>query len=174
MEKNITVVLPCLNEEKTISYCVEQALIGISNTKFEGQVLVADNGSTDNSASLAKQAGAKVVSINKKGYGAALNGGIKASRSKYIIMGDSDSTYNFLDIPLFIKKLEEGYDLVVGNRFKGGIEKKAMPFLNKYLGNPFLIELQATEPANLVPLLHGCQQVVLGMSHAHPHAHAAT
>lgn len=138
MEKNITVVLPCLNEEKTISYCVEQALIGISNTKFEGQVLVADNGSTDNSASLAKQAGAKVVSINKKGYGAALNGGIKASRSKYIIMGDSDSTYNFLDIPLFIKKLEEGYDLVVGNRFKGGIEKKAMPFLNKYLGNPFL------------------------------------
>ena len=138
MEKNITVVLPCLNEEKTISYCVEQALIGISNSKFEGQVLVADNGSTDNSVSLAKQAGAKVVSIKKKGYGAALNGGIKASRSKYIIMGDSDSTYNFLDIPLFIKKLEEGYDLVVGNRFKGGIEKKAMPFLNKYLGNPLL------------------------------------
>lgn len=134
----ISVVLPCLNEENSIKYCIEKAKIGIRNSGLIGEVVVADNGSTDNSINIAKSAGARIVKINKKGYGCALRGGIDASESKYIIMGDSDSTYNFEDIPLFINKLKNGFDLVVGNRFLGGIERNAMPFLNKYIGNPVL------------------------------------
>lgn len=141
MKKNIneiSVVLPCLNEEKSIKYCIEKAKIGIKNSGLVGEVVVADNGSTDDSIKIAKSAGARIVKINKKGYGFALRGGIDASDSKYIIMGDSDSTYNFEDIPFFIDKLKSGFDLVVGNRFLGGIERNAMPFLNKYIGNPLL------------------------------------
>lgn len=134
----ISVVLPCLNEEKTITYCIEKALIGIQNSNLIGEVIVADNGSSDKSIILSQQAGAKVVNVTKKGYGSALRGGIEAAKGKFIIMGDSDSTYNFEDIPFFVEKLDEDFDLVVGNRFIGGIEKGAMPILNKYLGNPLL------------------------------------
>lgn len=135
---SISVVLPCLNEENTILYCIEKAKAGINNSGLEGEVIVADNGSDDKSIEIATNAGAKIVSIENKGYGSALNGGIKAATGEYIIMGDSDSTYDFEDIPKFIKELSDGNDLVIGNRFSGGIEKGAMPFLNKYLGNPFL------------------------------------
>lgn len=134
----ISVVLPCLNEEKTITYCIEKALIGIQNSNLIGEVIVADNGSTDKSIILSQQAGAKVVNVSKKGYGSALRGGIEAAKGRFIIMGDSDSTYNFEDIPFLVEKLHEDFDLVVGNRFLGGIERGAMPFLNKYLGNPLL------------------------------------
>ena len=137
-KNEISVVLPCLNEEKTILYCIEKAQIGIKKSGLIGEVVVADNGSTDESVKISNNAGARVVSVSKKGYGSALRGGIDVSDSRYIIMGDSDSTYNFEDIPLFIDKLKDGGDLVVGNRFLGGIEKNAMPLLNKYLGNPVL------------------------------------
>ena len=138
MNNTLTVVLPCLNEENTIEYCVKQALSGIENSGYSGEVIVADNGSTDNSVLIAKNAGAKIVNVKAPGYGAALKGGINASKSDYVIMGDSDSTYNFLHIKRFVNELNKGNDLVIGNRFKGGIEKKAMPFLNYYIGNPFL------------------------------------
>ena len=135
---SISVVLPCLNEENTILYCIEKAKTGINNSGLEGEVIVADNGSDDKSIEIATNAGAKIVSVQNKGYGSALNGGIEAATGEYIIMGDSDSTYDFEDIPKFINELSSGNDLVIGNRFSGGIEKGAMPFLNKYLGNPFL------------------------------------
>jgi len=139
MENNlISVILPCLNEEKTILYCIEKANIGIAKSGLNGEIIVSDNGSTDKSIEIAKRAGAKIVNVAEKGYGSALRGGINAASGGYIIMGDSDSTYNFEDIPLFINKLNKEYDLVVGNRFLGGVEKGAMPVLNKIIGNPIL------------------------------------
>lgn len=138
IKNEISVILPCLNEEKTILYCIEKAQIGIKNSGLKGEVVVADNGSTDSSVSIATNGGARIINVSTKGYGSALRGGIDASNSKYIIMGDADSTYNFEDIPLFVDKLNKGSDLVVGNRFTGGVEKNAMPLLNKYLGNPVL------------------------------------
>ncbi len=135
---SISVVIPCLNEEKTIKSCIEEAMIGIKNSKFEGEVLVSDNGSTDNSVSIALENGARVVSTDLKGYGSAIINGINNAEGEYVIVGDADMTYDFKEIPKFIESLENDFDLVIGNRFKGGIEKGAMPFLNKYLGNPFL------------------------------------
>ncbi len=138
MKNKVSVVLPCLNEENTISYCIKKAFIGIENSHLQGEVIVADNGSTDNSIIEAENAGARIVHVSEKGYGSALRGGIEKAENSFIIMGDSDSTYNFEHIDRFVRKLEEGSDLVVGNRFKGGVEKNAMPFLNKYIGNPVL------------------------------------
>ncbi len=135
---NISVVLPCLNEEKTILHCINNANNGIKESNLNGEVIVADNGSTDGSIKISTDASAKVVSVKDKGYGSALNGGIQSASGDYIIMGDSDSTYNFEDIPKFVEQLDKGYDLVIGNRFLGGIEKGAMPILNKFVGNPVL------------------------------------
>lgn len=135
---NISVVLPCLNEEKTILHCINNANNGIKESNLNGEVIVADNGSTDGSIKISTDANAKVVSVKDKGYGSALNGGIQSASGDYIIMGDSDSTYNFEDIPKFVEQLDKGYDLVIGNRFLGGIEKGAMPILNKFVGNPVL------------------------------------
>ena len=137
-ENFISVVLPCLDEENTVSHCVKQAFLGIKNARIDGEVIVADNGSTDNSIALAKEEGAVIVNVKSKGYGSALRGGIEAARGNFIIMGDADSTYNFEHIERFIINLQNGSDLVVGNRFKGGIEKKAMPFLHRIIGNPGL------------------------------------
>jgi glycosyltransferase involved in cell wall biosynthesis len=137
-DKTISVVLPCLNEQNTLLHCIEKAFVGINKSGLTGEVIVADNGSVDNSINIALDSGARVVNVDKKGYGSALNGGISAAKGEYIIMGDSDSTYNFEHIDRFIQRLDEGYDLVVGNRFLGGIEKDAMPFLNKFIGNPVL------------------------------------
>lgn len=136
--KKITCLIPCLNEEKTIHGCVSEAMRFLELHKIDGEVLVADNGSTDNSIELAKSAGARVTHVSAKGYGSALLGGIDAANSEYILMADADQTYEWKDVNRFVELLDENYDLVMGNRFTGVIEKNAMPFLNRYVGNPVL------------------------------------
>src|SRR5580658_9965343 len=134
----LSVVMPCLNESRTLGVCVKKALDTIERLGIRGEVIVADNGSTDGSQSLAEGLGARVVPIAARGYGSALRGGISAARGKFVIMGDSDDSYDFTQLGDFVSKLSEGYDLVMGNRFQGGIRPDAMPFLHHYLGNPFL------------------------------------
>jgi len=134
----LTILMPCLNEEETIGICIEKAMHFLQTNGVSGEVLIADNGSTDGSKSIARDLGARVVEVEEKGYGSALLGGIGAAHGTYIIMGDSDDSYDFLNLMPHLEKLREGYDLVMGNRFKGGIEKGAMPFLHRYLGNPVL------------------------------------
>lgn len=138
MIKTVTVVMPCLNEAQTLETCIKKAQFYFTNNKIEGEIIIADNGSTDGSQEIARNLGAKVVSIPQKGYGNALKGGINEAKGDYIIMGDADDSYDFSKLELFINALNEGADFVIGNRFKGGIEKNAMPFLHKYLGNPVL------------------------------------
>jgi glycosyltransferase involved in cell wall biosynthesis len=134
----VCVVMPCLNEAETLEACVGKAQRTLRDHHIAGEVIVADNGSTDGSQEIARRLGAQVVEVKEKGYGSALMGGIQAGRGKFIIMGDADSSYDFAHIPLFLEKLREGYDLVVGNRFKGGIAREAMPLLHRYFGNPIL------------------------------------
>jgi glycosyltransferase involved in cell wall biosynthesis len=134
----LSILMPCLNEAETIKICVTKAQEFLTTHKIEGEVIVADNGSTDGSQNLASEAGARVIHIPEKGYGSALLGGIKTARGKYIIMGDADDSYNFLELKPFTDALDAGSDLVMGNRFKGGIRQNAMPFLHRYLGNPIL------------------------------------
>ncbi|MFQ5773861.1 MAG: glycosyltransferase family 2 protein [Kiloniellaceae bacterium] len=134
----LTVLMPCLNEAATIGICVKKAQDYIEGRDVSGEVLVADNGSTDGSQEIAESLGARVVSVVMKGYGSALLGGIAAARGKYIIMGDADDSYDFSALDPFVEKLREGYDLVMGNRFEGGIEPGAMPFLHRHFGNPVL------------------------------------
>ncbi|MGE7176417.1 glycosyltransferase family 2 protein [Pedobacter suwonensis] len=130
--------MPCLNEEATLARCILKAAASIEKLQLSAEILIADNGSTDQSITIAESLGARVINVEEKGYGNALYAGIKSSRSKYIIMADSDDSYDFSNLDPFIKKLRDGYDLVIGNRFDGGIEEKAMPFLHRYLGNPVL------------------------------------
>jgi len=137
----VSVVLPCLNEEKTIGVCVAQALATLEGAGLRGEVIVADNGSTDRSVEIARDLGARVVPVEKKGYGSALLGGFSAARGVFIIMGDADQSYDFTHIPAFVAKLREGNDLVMGNRFRGGIAPDAMPALHRYLGTPVLTAL---------------------------------
>ena len=137
----ISVVMPCLNEEKTIGACVAQALAALDHAGLRGEVIVADNGSTDRSVEIALELGARVVQVEKKGYGSALLGGFSAARGVFIIMGDADQSYDFTHIPAFVAKLREGHDLVMGNRFRGGIAPDAMPALHRYLGTPVLTAL---------------------------------
>jgi hypothetical protein len=134
----LTVVMPCLNEAETVATCVAKAARFIAENGISGEVVVADNGSTDGSQRLAEQAGARVADVAEKGYGNALMGGILAARGKYVIMGDSDDSYDFSNLMPFVAELRNGADLVMGNRFKGGIEPGAMPPLHRYLGNPVL------------------------------------
>lgn len=134
----LTVVMPCLNEAETVATCVRKATAFIADSGISGEVVVADNGSTDGSQQLAEDAGARVVDIKDKGYGNALMGGILAARGEYVIMGDADDSYDFTNLMPFIEELRKGSDLVMGNRFKGGVEPGAMPPLHKYLGNPVL------------------------------------
>jgi glycosyltransferase involved in cell wall biosynthesis len=134
----LTVVMPCLNEAETVARCVAKAVRFIADNGISGEVVVADNGSTDGSQQLAEQAGARVVQVKDKGYGNALMGGIVAARGKYVIMGDSDDSYDFSNLMPFVTELRGGADLVMGNRFKGGIEPGAMPTKHRYLGNPVL------------------------------------
>jgi len=133
-----TVVMPCLNEAETLAVCIDKALRSLADNGVEGEVVVADNGSTDGSQEIARAHGARVVDVPVKGYGAALMGGIRAARGTYVIMGDADDSYALDDLGPFIRELRGGADLVMGNRFKGTIEDGAMPFLHKYLGNPVL------------------------------------
>ena len=134
----LSIVIPCLNEAESIATCISKAQSFLKKTGIEGEVIVADNGSTDASPALAQANKARVVYVSEKGYGSALIGGIKASRGDYIIMGDADDSYDFSDLHAFVDALEAGYDLVMGNRFKGQIMPGAMPFLHQYLGNPVL------------------------------------
>lgn len=134
----LTILMPCLDEAETIGICVSKAVAFLADTKIDGEVLIADNGSTDGSADIARKLGARVVAVEDPGYGSALRGGIEAARGCYIIMGDADDSYDFTALSLFVEKLREGYELVMGNRFKGGIRPGAMPLLHRYLGNPVL------------------------------------
>ncbi|MCU1310238.1 MAG: glycosyl transferase [Candidatus Angelobacter sp.] len=134
----LSVVLPCLDEAETITACVNKALQTLKENGILGEVIVADNGSTDESHGLARTAGAKVVIIGVRGYGAAVKAGVSAARGKYVVMADADDSYDFSHIPRFLDELRKGSDLVVGNRFKGGIASDAMPPLHRYLGNPVL------------------------------------
>jgi glycosyltransferase involved in cell wall biosynthesis len=134
----LSVVMPCLNESLTLGICVKKALDSIERLGIRGEVIVADNGSTDGSQSIAEDLGARVVPIATRGYGSALRGGIAAARGKFVVMGDSDDSYDFTQLGDFLCKLREGDDLVMGNRFRGGIRPNAMPFLHRFVGNPFL------------------------------------
>lgn len=130
--------MPCLNEAETVAICIKKAQNFLSLNDIKGEIIIADNGSTDGSQSISKSLGAKVINIQEIGYGNALKGGIENADAKYIIMADADNSYDFEDLMPFLLKLREGNDLVMGNRFKGEIKKGAMPFLHKYLGNPVL------------------------------------
>src|SRR5487761_260567 len=134
----LTVIMPCLNEAETVGTCVRKALACLAANGIDGEVVVADNGSTDGSQWLAREAGARVVVVPEGGYGNALMGGIAAARGRYIIMGDSDDSYDFTALMPFVERLRAGADLVLGNRFRGGIAPGAMRPLHRYLGNPVL------------------------------------
>ena len=138
MSIELTILMPCLNEEETLADCIDEARGFLARANIDGEVLVADNGSTDGSIRIAEQHNAGVVQVPTKGYGAALMHGIRAARGRYVIMGDSDGSYDFSRLEPYVDRLRAGYDLVMGNRFLGGIERGAMPFLHRYLGNPVL------------------------------------
>jgi glycosyl transferase family 2 len=139
----LTVLMPCLDEAATVGRCVEKAKAYLERAGIAGEVLVADNGSRDSSQAIAAAAGARVIEVARRGYGAALQAGIRAARGRYIIMGDADDSYDFSDLDGFVAGLRQGFGLVMGNRFRGGIRPGAMPFLNRYLGNPVLSFLGA-------------------------------
>lgn len=134
----LTVLIPCLNEARTIGTCVDKAVDFIRRVGIEAEVLVSDNGSSDGSVNIAVERGARVVHTDQRGYGAALINGIKHAKGRYVIMGDADDSYDFSRLDPFVERLRAGADLVVGNRFRGGIEPGAMPPLHRYLGNPVL------------------------------------
>lgn len=138
MSVEFTILMPCLNEEKTVGECIVQARRGAEKLGLSYEILIADNGSDDNSREIAEKCGARVVVVPEKGYGSALIGGIKAARGRYVIMGDCDLSYDFTNLDGFVNGLRKGADLVMGNRFKGKIEKGAMPFMHRYFGVPLL------------------------------------
>ena len=137
-ELSVTILMPCLNEAETLAFCVRQAVAALRDNNIPGEVVVADNGSTDGSQQIAADEGARVVHVPIQGYGAALLAGIEAARGQYVLMADADASYDFGQLPRFLPKLEDGYDLVMGNRFSGEIKPGAMPPLHRYLGNPVL------------------------------------
>ena len=137
-EIELSIVMPCLNEAETLGVCIEKANRFLADSGVAGEVVIADNGSTDGSQAIATGLGARVVPVPVRGYGAALQAGIAASRGRYVAMADSDDSYDFLGLMPFVLKLRDGFDLVMGNRFKGGIARGAMPPLHRYLGNPVL------------------------------------
>lgn len=134
----LSIVMPCLNEAETLAICINKAQSFLNKNKINGEIIIADNGSTDGSIAIAKSNDATVIHAEQKGYGSALKAGIDAANGTFVIMGDADDSYNFSELMPYLIELRKGKDLVMGNRFKGGIEKGAMPFLHKYLGNPVL------------------------------------
>lgn len=138
MAVELSIVMPCLNEAETLGACIRKASRYIERSGVSAEIVVGDNGSTDGSQEIATSLGARVIPVSTPGYGAALCGAISAAKGRYCIMGDSDDSYDFEDLDNFVQKLREGYDLVMGNRFKGGIHKGAMPWKNRYIGNPIL------------------------------------
>jgi hypothetical protein len=137
-ELELSIVIPCLNEAGTVGACVRKAQASLERLSIAGEVVVADNGSTDGSQAIAEELGARVVPADERGYGGALSAGIAAARGRYVIMGDADDTYDFGELGPLVAELREGRDLVVGNRFLGTIRPGSMPFLHKYVGNPAL------------------------------------
>lgn len=133
---DITIVMPCLDEEEGVGICVRKALSWLERSGHSGEVIVVDNGSTDRSVEVASQAGARVIPESRRGYGRAYLTGLAATRSRYIVMGDADDTYDFSDLDALIRPLEEGVDLVIANRFKGGVAAGAMPWTHRYIGTP--------------------------------------
>jgi glycosyltransferase involved in cell wall biosynthesis len=138
MPVDVSVVIPCLNEAKSIGICVEKAMTAFRAAGLRGEVVVADNGSTDGSIEIAEKLGARVVNVPQRGYGSALRAGIAAARGAFVIMGDADDSYDFGEVPRFVEKWSAGYDVVMGNRFRGEIKPGAMPWHHKYIGNPML------------------------------------
>jgi len=163
-----TILMPCLNEALTVETCIRKAQAYLEKHRIAGEVVVADNGSTDGSQSIALAAGARVVEVKSKGYGAALIGGIEAANGRYVIMADADDSYDFTDLDGFVDRLRHGFKLVIGNRFQGGITPGAMPLLNRYLGNPVLSLIGRTLFASPVGDFH-CglrgfeRQAILGL-----------
>jgi len=141
---DVSVVIPCLNEANSLAFCIDKALAAFRGAGLRGEVLVADNGSTDGSVGIAEVHGARVVTVSERGYGAALRAGIAAAHGEFIVMGDADDSYDFSEVPNFVSKLREGFDLVMGNRFLGEIKPGAMPPLHRYFGNPGLTTLLNT------------------------------
>lgn len=137
----LSIVMPCLNEARTVGTCIGKASHFLQRAGISGEIIIADNGSTDGSQEIARRLGARVISVAERGYGSALRAGIAAARGDYVIMGDSDDSYDYLALDPFVAKLMQGYDLVLGNRFAGGIKKRAMPPLHRYFGNPALTSL---------------------------------
>lgn len=137
-EDKISVVLPCLNEEETVAQAIKKAKIGIKRLNLPGEVIVVDNGSQDNSVSVAKKAEAKVIQEKKRGYGATLMSGFRNASGSILVMGDADDTYNFREIPLLYRQIQNGYDFISGNRLRGKIDPEAMPLIHRYLGVPIL------------------------------------
>ena len=138
LEPELTILMPCLNEAETLPTCIRKARGWLHENEVEGEILIADNGSTDGSVEIAEDLGARVVHVEERGYGATLYRGSLEARGTYVIMGDADDSYDWSKLEGFVTKLREGYDLVMGNRFAGGIEKGAMPWANRYFGNPLL------------------------------------
>ena len=134
----LTILMPCLNEAETLALCINKAQAWILRAGIEAEVVIADNGSTDGSQAIAESLGARVVAVSQRGYGSALFHGSMAAKGEWIIMGDSDDSYDFSRLDAFVEKLRAGYDLVMGNRFLGGIAPGAMPWKNRYIGNPIL------------------------------------
>lgn len=134
----LTILMPCLNEAETLGICIEKAKSYLERSQISGEILITDNGSTDGSVEIAERLGARVVHVPQRGYGAALRYGIESARGHFVVMGDSDDSYDFSQLELFVDKLRDGCDLVMGNRFRGGIADGAMPALHRYFGNPVL------------------------------------
>lgn len=137
----VSVVIPCLNEANSLGFCVEKAINAFGNSGLTGEVIVADNGSTDGSIEIAQKLGARVIPVPQRGYGSALRAGIEAAQGAFIVMGDADDSYDFSEVPRFVAKWKDGFDVVMGNRFRGEIKSGAMPWHHKYIGNPGLTAL---------------------------------
>ncbi len=138
MTLELSIVMPCLNEAETLANCIKKAQSYLLRSGISGEIVIGDNGSTDGSQEIATSLGAHVISVPIRGYGAALYGAITAAHGRYCIMGDSDDSYDFANLDAFVEKLRQGYDVVMGNRFQGGIRTGAMPWKNRYIGNPIL------------------------------------
>lgn len=137
-ELELTILIPCLNEEKTLGICIEKAKEFLSKNKINGEVLIADNGSEDNSPQIAKQYNTRIIHVAKKGYGSALINGSKEAKGIFTIMGDADDSYNFLEIMPILEKLRAGSELVIGNRYRGKMEKGSMKWSHRYIGTPII------------------------------------
>ena len=137
----VSVVIPCLNEARSIAICIDKACASFSTARVRGEVVIADNGSADGSIEIAEQHGARVVHVPTRGYGNALRAGIEAAQGDFIVMGDADDSYDFSELPKFVEKWRDGYEFVMGNRFAGGIKPGAMPWHHRYLGTPVMSSL---------------------------------